>query len=96
VFPTIAIVYAVFAAGLLLGFGGAALWAVAACTMSLAMAAWRRSQELALFAVLGGGAVLWAATSRRTAESCLTVIATRQTWVVDLEGDPAGNWWRGR
>ena len=95
-FPTIAVLYAVIAAGLLLGFGGAAFWAIPACTVGLAVAAWRRSQEVALFAVLGSGAVLWAATSRRIAESCLTAIATRQTWVVDLEGDPAGNWWRGR
>ncbi len=94
--PTIAVVYAVIAAGLLLGFGGAVLWAMLLSAAMLTWAWWRRRAELALFATIGGAAVLWADVSRRTANACLTGIATRQTWLVDLEGDPAGKWWRGR
>ncbi|MGH7710432.1 MAG: DNA internalization-related competence protein ComEC/Rec2, partial [Gemmatimonadaceae bacterium] len=92
----IAVVYGIFAAGLLIGFGGAALWGLAAGTSFLIWALWQRSWETALLAAIGLAAVVWADASRRTARVCLTKIDTQREWLVDLEGDPAGNWWRGR
>jgi competence protein ComEC len=84
------------AAGLLIGFGGAAFWGLALCGSGVAWACWRRSRDVALFALLGSGAIAWADASRRMESECLTRIALAQTWHVELSGDPAGSWWRGR
>jgi len=94
--PVIAIVYVVVAAGLLMGFGGAAFWGLALCCLSAAFAGWHRSRDVALFAALGAGAIVWAEASRRKEAECLTRIAQQQLWFVELSGDPAGAWWRGR
>lgn len=79
-----------------MGFGGAVLWGLGACALVLPWVLWRRAWELALFAAIVAGAVLWADASRRSESVCLTRIASYATWVVELEGEPAGAWWRGR
>lgn len=94
--PTIALVYGVIAAGLLAGFGGSALWGLACCAVCLALALWRSSREVLLLAALGAGAIMWAEAARRSETACLTHIASEREWIVELTGDPAGSWWRGR
>jgi competence protein ComEC len=93
--PTIAIVYAVFAAGLVLGFSGLVLYGVILSAAAIAYAVWRHAWSLAVFAVIGAAAVAWATASRQIERNCLTKVAAQPSWVIDLEGDPAGNWWRG-
>ena len=94
--PLIAVLYVTFAAGLLLGFGGAAFWGLALSVVTLGVAVWKRAWTLGLMSMLGAGAVVWGAAGRREESSCLTLIAQRREWLVDLVGEPAGNWWRGR
>ncbi|MGQ0640377.1 MAG: ComEC/Rec2 family competence protein, partial [Gemmatimonadaceae bacterium] len=94
--PTIAVVYAVVAAGLLIGFGGLAFYGLAACAIGAAVSIWQRSWNIALLASLGFGAVVYAAASQRIERACLTRIPQQREWIVDLQGDPAGKWWRGR
>ncbi|MEW5917734.1 MAG: DNA internalization-related competence protein ComEC/Rec2 [Gemmatimonadota bacterium] len=94
--PTIALVYVVFAAGLLTGFGGFALWALGPCVVGVALAAWWRATDTALLIVIGAAALIWAHAARRDDARCLTRVAEQREWMVDLEGDPAGKWWRGR
>lgn len=94
--PTITRVYAVVAAGLLTGFGGASFWGVTLCLLCAAYAIWRRSRDIALFVALAAGAIVWAGAARRTEAACLARIALERAWLVELSGDPAGEWWRGR
>lgn len=79
-----------------MGFGGAVLWGLAACTLLLLWVVWRRAWDVALFAAIAAGAVIWADASRRSEGACLTRIARYSNWVVELDGEPAGAWWRGR
>ena len=72
------------------------LWGVAACALVLLWVVWRRAWDAALFAAIAAGAVLWADASRRREGICLTRITSQSTWIVELEGEPAGAWWRGR
>ncbi|MGQ0539727.1 MAG: DNA internalization-related competence protein ComEC/Rec2 [Gemmatimonadaceae bacterium] len=94
--PAIATVYARCAAGLLLGFGGALLWGLALAACGLGFALVRRRSELALLACLGLAALAWGAAGRSIERTCLTSITLRRVWLVQLHGDPAGGWWRGR
>lgn len=94
--PTIAVVYAVLAAGLLIGFGDAVFWGLAFCVAGVITAGWLRSRDIAIFTALGATAIVWAEASRRSEADCLTRIALENTWLVELSGDPAGAWWRGR
>ncbi len=79
-----------------MGFGGAALWGLAACALALPVVAWRRAWDVASFVAIAAGALLWAEASRRSEAACLTRIQRHASWLVDLAGEPAGAWWRGR
>jgi competence protein ComEC len=93
--PTIARVYGVFAGALLFGYSAAAVWLLLPAVAWLAWSWYRRSLSAALLCAMALGGAFWADASRRIERACLTKVARQRGWLVELQGEPAGNWWRG-